>query len=293
MQVQQQRPRARRGFGAAVAAVVIGLIASVAQVGSASADEQAGINIIGGEEAAPGEFSDFMVSLQFRDSDGKWHHGCGGSVLDAQTILTAAHCVFDDEDPSETKLSTMRVVSGIDRLSDTTGAQFRTVAGTWQHPKYHEGNGYDIGYVFLNRPLENVKPVSLPTPGTDALLAPGSKATVIGWGDTVEGALEGSDQLRRVDVPILDQDECTISSEGSVDPFNPETDVCAGVRGKDSCQGDSGGPLFKTIGEGSSRKVYQIGIVSRGEGCARTGAPGIYTYPSAAALNEALGRSQR
>lgn len=295
MQEQQQGIRGARAFAVAVAAVVIGMTASMvhAAPSSAATGTGAGVNIIGGEEAAPGEFSSFMVSLQFRNADGRWQHRCGGSVIDSKTILTAAHCVPAEADPSQAKLDTMRVVSGIDRLSDTSGAQFRTVEGTLRHPKYGKENGFDFGYVYLNRPLENVKPVTLPTRGTDALLAPGSKATLIGWGDTVEGADKGSDHLMRVDVPVLEQDECAFAPGNGTDAFNPATDMCAGVRGKDSCQGDSGGPLFKTLGEGEHRKVFQIGIVSRGKGCAHQGAPGIYTYTGAAALSEGLGRAQR
>ena len=60
-------------------------------------------------------------------------------------------------------------------------------------------------------------------------------------------------------------------------------DICAGLpdldgngltdAGTDSCQGDSGGPLVCDV-DGAATLV---GVVSRGEGCAREGYPGIYT----------------
>ena len=47
--------------------------------------------------------------------------------------------------------------------------------------------------------------------------------------------------------------------------------------GEDSCQGDSGGPLWRNIeiGDGDVRAT-QIGVVSRGEGCAGFNNPDIY-----------------
>lgn len=47
--------------------------------------------------------------------------------------------------------------------------------------------------------------------------------------------------------------------------------------GSDACQGDSGGPMikWKTAGDGTTNAV-QVGIVSRGMGCAFKDQPGIY-----------------
>jgi len=54
-----------------------------------------------------------------------------------------------------------------------------------------------------------------------------------------------------------------------------KTDLVIG--GTDSCQGDSGGPLTTWKTRNGIRKAFQIGIVSRGSGCAYANKPAIFT----------------
>merc|ERR1740131_253678 len=47
--------------------------------------------------------------------------------------------------------------------------------------------------------------------------------------------------------------------------------------GSDACQGDSGGPMWRNVkGENNTVRAFQIGVVSRGSGCASFNKPGIY-----------------
>ncbi|CAB0043312.1 unnamed protein product, partial [Trichogramma brassicae] len=50
--------------------------------------------IIGGRFASNGQFK-YQVSLQLISGHGCTHHFCGGSILDERHIITAAHCVTD------------------------------------------------------------------------------------------------------------------------------------------------------------------------------------------------------
>ena len=43
--------------------------------------------------------------------------------------------------------------------------------------------------------------------------------------------------------------------------------------GRDGCQGDSGGPLWRV----TRGRAVQVGVISRGQRCARINRPGIYT----------------
>ncbi len=61
----------------------------------------------------------------------------------------------------------------------------------------------------------------------------------------------------------------------SSSPSSSSSEVSYG--GKDACTGDSGGPLWKWLGGRRRKRAFLIGVVSRGKGCARNNAPGIYT----------------
>lgn len=65
------------------------LMAPAAVFGAAIPPTEAGqssVNIVGGETAAAGDFP-FIVSLQVSGS-----HYCGGTLLNANTVVTAGHC---------------------------------------------------------------------------------------------------------------------------------------------------------------------------------------------------------
>jgi secreted trypsin-like serine protease len=141
------------------------------------------------------------------------------------------------------------------------------VAAIFPHP-YHknsdEGNDHDILLIKLARP--STAPIAEwnrdPT-----VPATGDKLTVIGFGLTEENG-DTSDELLEVELDVYDHATCdaAVDFEDVLD----FTTICAGTEegGKDSSQGDSGGPMFDKNGVVSA-------IVSRGEGCARPGVPGL------------------
>jgi len=220
--------------------------------------------IISGEMADEYEYP-FMVSLQ--DSFG---HFCGGSLIAKDVVLSAAHCQGGDYEIA------------VGRYNVLNGGQVIKVAHEVPHEEYDDTTtDYDFMLVFLATPAELVEnEVGLIRVNDDpSLPAPGDVVTVIGWGvtDTETGSL--SKVLMEVDVDVISNEDCEMSSDGT-DSYNhqiTENMLCAMDKGEDSCQGDSGGPLI-LLGDTPA----QVGVVSWGIGCADPNFPGVYSRVSQA-----------
>ncbi|GAB79384.1 trypsin [Austwickia chelonae] len=271
-----------RFLGMAAAVTMIGgtLASSTAFAAPPSGEADSSTLIIGGTPAKDGEFP-FIVSLQ---TSGKPF--CGGSLIDSTTVLTAAHCVNDETAESAKK---MTLVIGRTVLSDKTQGVERKVRFTDDapdirlHPSYGQQSGFDAALIHLDKPVNDITPATLPEPGSTALYKPGSIATVVGWGTTRPSwPPKYPDRLLKVNVPIQSPAFC--ARAGGTD-YNSETDFCAGVEGKDSCRGDSGGPIMRKV----DGRLYQIGIVSWGRGCAQKDNPGFYTSTASELVREGLG----
>jgi len=236
-------------------AVLAGLMASAV---SAAPTPQDSVDIVGGTAAAAGEFP-FIVSLQKSGS-----HFCGGTLVNANTVVTAAHCTQGQT------ASQLSVRAG--SLNRSSGGTLVKVSSIKIHPSFSSGTlDSDVAIWKLATSIPaggNVAYATLAAAGSDP--ASGTLTTVAGWGTTSSGGASLPAELRKVEVPIVARTTCR--SNYSVSEIT-DTMICAAVAagGKDSCQGDSGGPLVN-----SSTKTL-VGIVSWGEGCAARGKPGVYS----------------
>ncbi len=248
----------------------VALASVVALSGATVLPVQADIStrIIGGENATSGTYP-WVVSLQ--SSDGQ--HFCGGSLIDQQFVLTAAHCVEDEQ------AANMKAVIAEYDLSAQGAEQMRTVEAIYIHQDY--GNDHDIALLKLVSPVDNVTQNSLVATASASFssgLAVATPMTVIGWGNTSTTESTYPNILQQVQVPLFNHAACTEAYSGLGIGITSNM-ICAGFAegGKDSCQGDSGGPLVVD----SNGSWTQVGVVSFGEGCAQPGYPGVYTNVSA------------
>ncbi|XP_068615777.1 trypsin-2-like isoform X3 [Brachionichthys hirsutus] len=205
--------------------------------------------IVGGYECTPHGIP-WQVSINIG------YHFCGGSLINDQWIISAAHC-----------WQKLIAVLGDHHLWVNEGTeQYMSVDAIYWHESYdYQTLDYDVMLMKLAHPAtinEYVKPVALPK----ACAEPGDMCTVSGWGNVYTDEGEPF-ELRCVRVPIMSNKDC----EGSYPGMITDRMVCAGYLegGKDACQGDSGGPLV-------CNDELQ-GIVSWGQGCAQPNYPGVYT----------------
>jgi trypsin len=225
-------------------------------VAMAVAIPQDTVQIVGGVAASQGDVP-FIVSMQKSGS-----HICGGSLLNANTVLTAAHCAEGQS------ASSIKIRAG--SLNRSSGGTLVQVSSIKIHPSFSSSTlDSDVAILKLATAIPTSSTISYATlaaAGSDP--AANSVATVAGWGTTSSGSSSIPTALRKVDVPVVSRDTCRKQySTGEI-----TTNMwCAGIStgGKDSCQGDSGGPIID-----ASKTL--IGTVSWGEGCALAGKSGVY-----------------
>lgn len=264
-------------------------------------EPRAHTSIVGGTTASITEFP-FQVALYDPRLGGPAKgFFCGGVILDATRVATAAHCLIGERgQPSAA--SEIEVLAGSSDLEPLEPQSVRDpVAAATIDPAYSAASSdYDVGVLSLAQPLWRGSPPALDgrsviapltlEPGRAELASSASStgqgpapATVSGWGDL--NAEPGSSpsyplRLRQVRVPLIATGFCEEAYATIEQAITPRM-LCAGGaltagQGRaDSCYGDSGGPLVEA---GASQPAGDVllGLVDFGNGCAQAGYPGVY-----------------
>ncbi|XP_074854728.1 serine protease 33-like [Carettochelys insculpta] len=233
--------------------------------------------IVGGGDAPRGRWP-WQVSIQYNG-----HHFCGGSLVSARWVVSAAHC-FELSLPQ----FGIQVVLGQHQLSIPSPSQVTApVRQILLHPDHNQGTHVaDIALVQLEEPVrytDDIRPVCLPGPADT--FPDNHTCWVTGWGTTAMGvSLLPPKTLQEVEVQLIEPAACNalynIDPNPSIgrDPVKPDM-LCAGyTQGqRDSCQGDSGGPLVCD----HNGTWLLVGVVSWGQGCGLPNRPGVYVRTAA------------
>ncbi|CAD7680601.1 unnamed protein product [Nyctereutes procyonoides] len=231
-------------------------------------------------------------SVPYQVSLNSGYHFCGGSLINSQWVVSAAHCYK----------SRIQVRLGEYNIAVSEGGeQFINAAKIIRHPRYNANTiDNDIMLIKLSSPAtlnSRVSAIALPK----SCPAAGTQCLISGWGNTQSigrkwvGGQGGGwnigkeisrnavgtilpllllqptenypDVLQCLKAPILSDSVCRNAYPGQIS----SNMMCLGYLegGKDSCQDDSGGPV---VCNGELQ-----GVVSWGAGCAQKGKPGVYT----------------
>lgn len=234
--------------------VAVALLALAAAAPAAAKRPRARAAIVGGTPA-----SIQQVPWQVFLSATNPGESCGGSILDATHVLTAAHCVDPEGTATPRPPSAFTVLAG---FSDVTtyvpgsappaGTQVVSVASVRVHPGYVvQPQTDDVAVLTLATPLNlsgpNAQPIGLAPVGAGP--AAGTVLGFSGYGQEAPPAAPDF-KLYSAQLPVVGDDACSVA----VSTNSSASVLCVSSPTQSACYGDSGGPLVAANG--------QVGVAS-------------------------------
>ncbi len=195
------------------------------------------------------------VGTMVVEVDGEKFSVCSGTLIDADTFLTASHCTAFPEEV----LGTNEVWVSFDSVFDPDASKL--YAGTTRtHPKFGSGgfsDANDIAVIELDRPIMSITPAQLPTAGfLDGLSSMQLKSatfTAVGYGAVRETRKMAWQSL-------LDNSERRfgLQTANALRPSWLQLSMNQATGDAGTCFGDSGGPHF--FGGATSNLLVSITV---------------------------------
>ncbi len=244
------------------------------------------VKIFGGEDIDISEVP-WQISLEV---DGT--HICGGSIIDEEWILTAAHCVVNVDE------SQLSIHAGSTDQTNNNVGQIISVDEKIIHPNYAPADGSvipitpdqnDLALLKLSSPLvlnDNVQVITYANTENWSTCnnTVGSIARISGWGD-YDSTNQSSDMLLAIEIPIIGVQEAndiynndlaqmlcpTVPGELIENPINPINMIPFYNTDQSTGGGDSGGPAVINF----NTNPMLVGVTSWG-GCPNIEFPSVF-----------------
>uniref|UniRef100_A0A182K4L0 Peptidase S1 domain-containing protein n=1 Tax=Anopheles christyi TaxID=43041 RepID=A0A182K4L0_9DIPT len=187
-------------------------------------------------------------------------YACGGSILDENTILTAAHCVFKEGNKIPLKQIVVHL-GKIDLNEENEYTQTHSLQEIIVHPKFSSASIInDIALIKLSTNItmsKHVQPVCLWNMDSNQEFIVGKNGTVVGFGLNERDVV--SERLKQALIGVVDALTCIADDRAVFGTHLTSEMFCGkGQTGVSACNGDSGGGLFFEI----SGKWFVRGVVS-------------------------------
>ncbi|XP_075890473.1 chymotrypsin-like protease CTRL-1 [Nelusetta ayraudi] len=226
--------------------------------------------IVGGSNATAGSWP-WQASIHYNPAQ---FHICGGTLINTEWILTAAHCILTTNAGEWTIYLGRQTQSG-----PNPNEVVRTVSQVIVHPNYNDISfNNDIALMKLSSAVnynDYIRPICLAS--SSSLFNNATTCWASGWGDTNKNvSLPNAVPLQEVQVPVIGNRQCSCKYFLVENADITNNMICAGQENKGACQGDSGGPL--QCKQGST--WIQAGITSFGIPCATANHPEVYARVS-------------
>ncbi|XP_055606256.1 serine protease snake-like [Uranotaenia lowii] len=234
-------------------------------------------SVAGGTRAFNGEYQ-HMAAIGWELEEGI-RYTCGGTLISARYVLTAAHCAIQVEEafPTVVRLGDSHLGNSD---NDEDAQQFKIV-NIKRHPLHRFSQRYhDIALIELDRDAslsQTVCPACLWL--EDSI--PSGPLHIVGYGETEQaGGL--SDTLQQGQVSLVSTNQCSqqFQSDRRIPNGILESQFCAAHPVMDTCQGDSGGPIeIRRVDMSDLQYPVIVGVTSFGTACINNSI-GVYTKVS-------------